>query len=276
MTVLEMPTIKEVNDVISDYPQSEAGLYVSEERYWQDYYEHPDFSYEWNNGYLEAKPVADYVKAQIYFWFLELLRLYLHRYPIARLTGLEIGFRMALPHKTAIRKPDLGLVLNNNPVPLGDHDRTYKGIFDLCVESLSDSSRKEIERDTVKKRGEYEMAMVQEYYILDDKGKEMAFLSNVGGIYQPLTPINGVIQSRVLPGFQFRITDLHRQPWLTELAEDPVYQGFVLPEYQAERQEKEQERRRAEREHRRAERERQEKERLAAKLRALGIDPEAD
>ncbi len=31
---------------------SEDGLQVSEEVYWEKYYNHPDFNYEWNNGVL--------------------------------------------------------------------------------------------------------------------------------------------------------------------------------------------------------------------------------
>ena len=37
---------------------SEAGRPVSEELYWAEYYEHPEFNYEWNNGILEEKPIA--------------------------------------------------------------------------------------------------------------------------------------------------------------------------------------------------------------------------
>jgi hypothetical protein len=55
----------------------------------------------------------------------------------------------------------------------------------------------------------------------------------------------------VLPDFCFRVSDLHRQPSLVEMATDPVYQHFVLPEYQVEKQ--------------RAER-------MAARLRELGVD----
>jgi len=33
--------------------------FVSEAVYWQKYYEHPDIVYEWNDGILEEKPVAD-------------------------------------------------------------------------------------------------------------------------------------------------------------------------------------------------------------------------
>jgi len=37
----------------------------------------------------------------------------------------------------------------------------------------------------------------------------------------------------VLPGFQFRVSDLQRQPSPEEMSEDQVYQGFMLPALQA-------------------------------------------
>ncbi len=43
----------------SNISLSEDGLHVSENEYWEKYYEHPDFNYEWNNGALEEKPMAD-------------------------------------------------------------------------------------------------------------------------------------------------------------------------------------------------------------------------
>lgn len=96
---------------------------------------------------------------------------------------------------------------------------------------------------------------MREYYILDASDEHMSFYSlTPQGDYAPITPVNGdVIQSTVLPGFQFRVSDLHRQPMLIELAEDEIYRHFVLPQYQAAKA--------------RAER-------LAAKLRALGLTEE--
>lgn len=58
-------------------------------------------------------------------------------------------------------------MLNSNSVPLGDKDRSYKGVFDLCIESVSDATRGETERDTVTKKREYAAGGVQEYYILE-------------------------------------------------------------------------------------------------------------
>ena len=129
---------------------------------------------------------------------------------------------------------------------------------------MSDTSRKNRERDTKTKRGEYEVAGVREYYMLDDSGKSMAFLRrNAAGVFAPITPEDGdVIRSTVLPGFQFRLADLYRQPSAVEMSEDPLYRHFVLPELREARV--------------RAEQERQRAERLAAMLRALGIDDEGE
>lgn len=244
-------------------PQSEAGSYVSEALYWEKYYEHPDFNYEWNNGILEEKPMADVQNAAMYRWFLILLHAYLETHPVAQLVNLEIGFRLLFGQKKkkiTIRKPDLFVVRYDNPVPLLPLDRNYRGICDLCIESLSDSTQKEIDRDVKTKKGEYEGVGVHEYYILDAGKTNMKFYRRTpGGVYAPLAPVSGdIIQSAVLPGFQFRISDLHRQPPLIALANDEVYKHFVLPEYQAALVRAEQERNRAER--------------LAAKLRALGIN----
>jgi hypothetical protein len=240
-------------------------MYVPESLYWEKYYEHPDINYEWNNGQLEVVPVADHAKYIMYLWFLDILRDFLRVQPIARIIGLEVGFRLALPTKTTIRKPDLGLVLHSNRVPLGDHDRSYRGVFDLCVESLSDSSQTEIDRDTIIKRDEYAAAGVQEYYILDERRIDTQFYRLTRrGHYQPMPRTDGVIRSLVLPGFQFRVQDLYDQPDVPEMAQDPVYNSFISPLYRAERQRAEQaealveeERQRADEEHQRADEERQ-------------------
>jgi Uma2 family endonuclease len=214
---------------------------VSEAEYWETYYvnTHEDRQYEWNNGYLEEKPMPDYVSYSMYQWLVKLLDSFLEVQPLAKLIGLEVGFRLFLPQKTAIRKPDLGVVLNSNPVPLGPRDQSYHGIFDICLESLSYSSPSEIKRDTVTKKLEYAQAGVKEYYILDarDAGAETAFYQlTPGGVYVPIPPTSdGLIGSNVLPGFQFRLPDLQRRPTLGKLSEDPVYQAFVGLDRQAER-----------------------------------------
>jgi len=284
-------------------PRSEDGKRVSKEVYWADYYEHPDFVYEWNNGILEEKPMAKIVQSDMYLWFLLLLRTYLRVHPIARLIMLEIGFELPLKDGDRVRIPDLGVVRHDNSVPAGPDDHKYKGIFDLCIESLSDSNIRQIQRDVKKKKVEYAEIGVKEYYILDDRrNRHMNFYRRTAlGIYVPIKPTEeGVIRSSVLPGFQFDIEDLYLQPELDELVDDPIYQGFIWPEYaeeqikvlqsQTEEVQKradgieeqieslqnlaESEKARAQAEKERADAAILEAERYAAKLRELGIDIE--
>jgi hypothetical protein len=99
----------------------------------------------------------------------------------------------------------------------------------MCIEALSDFTEKEKERDTVTKKQEYAASGVKEYYILH-KSDAMAFYRlNAHGVYVPIEPVGqGIIKSKVLPGFQFRISDLSQKPSLKKMTDDPVYQGFVL------------------------------------------------
>ncbi len=242
------------------------GRYVSKEEYWANWYE-AEPSYEWNNGYLEAKPMPNLIQLRLYNWFFALLHQYTQTYGNADLMFLETGFSMVVPDpqkpntlKEVTRKPDLAAIRHDNAVRWQEHERSYHGICDLCVEALSDSDQGEIDRDIKIKKSEYEFAGVQEYYILDPADQHMHFYQRTdAGVYVEMQPdADGVIRSQILPGFQFRRRDLKRLPTLEELALDPVYQGYVLLQYQSVAQEAAQERQRAER--------------FAALLRDMGID----
>ena len=238
--------------------QARDKLKVSEELYWAkyyEYYEYPDRQFEWKNGYLEEKFVGNYKNICIAAWLDFVIKCFLYTNPIAKLIQLEFAFRMALSTGISIRKPDFALVLNENPIALNGDDRKYNGIFDLCIESISDSNKKAILRDAVDKKFEYSQSGVKEYYILDESGNEMAFYRlNSKCEYQNIEPVDGdIIKSEVLLGFQFRISDLYRQPSIKEMAEDEVYQNFVFPYYQQEKQRAENEKKRAENEKQRAE-----------------------
>jgi Uma2 family endonuclease len=259
-----------------DEIRSEDGLAVSEEEYWEKYYDYcgdSDFRYEWNNGYLEEKPVSDYANDLVSQWFIGILRSFLHVHPIGKLVTVEMGFRLALPRETTIRLPDFAVVLNTNPVPLNLKDCSYSGIFDL----ISDLTLKGIRRDTVQKKREYGAIGVKEYFILDAKGEHTAFYrrNDALGSYENIIPTpDAVIQSGVLPGFQFRISDLYRQPSYEDMAEDPVYREHIYVVYQTEKHRADQAEKQLIEERQRAEQERQRADRLAEKLRSLGISPE--
>ena len=222
------------------------GRYVSKEEYWARWYENPypdiDVSYEWNNGRLEAKPLPNEPQLDLYNWFLDLLRRFISTYPIAKLINLETGFVLTIAdpaepsgQREAVRKPDIGVILSSNPVSWGGIDqRHFEGVCDMVVEAVSDSTPAEVIRDTEEKRRDYALAGVKEYYILDPGNEHMRFYRlTPGGRYEALQPdAEGVIGSEVLPGLQFRMEDLERQPDLVELALDDVYSGYVIPDLQ--------------------------------------------
>ncbi|CAN2039765.1 putative restriction endonuclease domain-containing protein [Candidatus Magnetomoraceae bacterium gMMP-15] len=277
-------------------PRSRDGMRVSEEEYWEKYYEcagtdeDSDFHYEWNNGILEEKPMPDYLSSKMYKWFFLLLEQYLKTNPIAKLIFMEIGFRMATPKIKSIRKPDIGVILNSNSIDIDDYDRSYAGTCDMCIEFLSDSIRKEAERDTIQKKREYRESGIKEYFILDRKAEKTAFYYlNKPGYYSQIKPKSGgIICSKLLPGFQFRIDDLYTHPSLIDMIDDKVYSPYILREHQAERQRADAEHQRAEverkraetadkkakAERRKAEAANKKVEQLTAKLKELGIDPD--
>ncbi len=233
---------KSINPLAPD-----EGRYVSLEEYWNTWYEHPyihiDVSYEWSNGRLEAKPVPAQPQRRLYKWFFSILDSFVNTYPIAELIYLETGFRLTMADletssgaREAVRKPDIGVVRKDNPMRLESHERSYRGVCDMCVEAISDSSSSEVRRDTVEKMKDYALAGVREYFILDPSGRHMHFYRLIGdGRYAEIEPdVRGVVRSGVLPGFQFRLRDLKQQRSLEELALDEVYGGYVLREYQAE------------------------------------------
>jgi len=253
-------------------------LKVSEKEYWAKYYEHPDLNYEWKNGYLEEKFVGNVRNILVASWLDFVIKCYLFTNPIAKIIQLEFGFRMSLSDGVSIRKPDFALVLNDNPVPLKYDDRSYRGIFDLCIESISDSNSKAINRDTIDKKNEYSEAGVKEYYILDENGENMSFYRlNETGIYLKIKPVDGdIIKSKVLPGLQFRISDLKKKPSIEQMANDEIYQDFVTPYYKKERLRAEREKKRAEDAELRIEKEKQvaEQERLRAEKERLRAEKE--
>ncbi len=244
-------------------PSAKEPLRVSEAEYWKTYYEHPDHSYEWNNGLLEEKPMPDFLSISLYQWFYRLLEEYLTVFPIGRIMILEMGFRLELgKKKVSIRKPDLAVILHSNLVEAKPLDRSFRGVCDLCIEFLSDSTPAEVERDTVHKKEEYAKAGVAEYYILDRLRKHTAFyFLNEQGVYERMKHQEpGVIHSRVLDRFAFRLEDLEKQVAFETLIEDPLYQPFLLKSFQQERQQKEQERQLKVKALAREEKERQQKE----------------
>jgi Uma2 family endonuclease len=221
------------------------GRRVSKEEYWARWYENPypdfDVSYEWNNGILEAKPLPNYPQIRLYRWFSLLLGCYVQVNPIAKFIDLETGVSMTVVDASqpsgkweVVYKPDVGVVLNDNPAPWGAIElRAFEGVCDMIVEAVSDSTLAEVRRDTEDKKRGYALAGVQEYFILDPEDRYMRFYRlTTDRRYAEIQPdAAGVIRSQVLPGFQFRRTDLLNLPDLAELALDELYAAYVIPAF---------------------------------------------
>ena len=247
--------------VESDHDETLEGMHVSEEVYWDQYY--TDTPYEWNNGILEVKPLSDYRSNLLQLFFKDLIREYRNLGIKFQQIECEIGFKMWLKKGKKIRKPDIGFV-GPDSMQMKETECSYKGIFDLCVEFISDSKPSEIKRDIKEKFKEYEEAGVKEYFILDRNETHTAFFRLHNGSYKPIELNDGIIRSEVLKQFQFRVNHLYSRPDLNELIDDPVYKHYVKIDYQNEKARAEQEKARAEQEKARAEEYRQ-------KLIALGI-----
>ena len=222
------------------------GRRVTKEEYWARWYESPypdlDVSYEWNNGILEAKPLPNAPQLRLYRWFFTLLSCYLQSHPIAELINLETGVSMTVRDDDepagvweVVYKPDIGVILNENPAPWGAIDlRAFEGVCDMIVEAVSDSTLAEVRRDTEEKKRGYALAGVKEYFILDPGDQYMRFYRLAhNGRYAEIPPAaEGIIRSNVLPGFQFRRSDLLNLPNLSQLALDQTYAAYVIPDFQ--------------------------------------------
>lgn len=76
---------------------------------------------------------------------------------------------------------------------------------------------------------------VTEYFILDYRHEETAFyrLDSTGKQYDKIPlKLNDIIESKVLPGFRFRLSDMKKRTDRSILADDPVYTPYLLLGYQ--------------------------------------------
>ena len=164
---------------------------------------------------------------------------YIQSHPTAELINLGTGVSMTVVDDSepsgvwdVVYKPDIGVILNDNPAPWGAVElRAFEGVCDMIVEAVSDATMAEVRRDTEEKRRGYALAGVKEYIILDPEDRYMRFYRlTTDRCYAEIRPdAAGVIRSQVLPGFQFRRTDLFKLPNLTELLLDEIYAGYVMP-----------------------------------------------
>ncbi|BAU10999.1 hypothetical protein LEP3755_14920 [Leptolyngbya sp. NIES-3755] len=140
----------------------------------------------------------------------------------------------------------------------------------VAFEILSPSNRL---KEMTKKFKFYDDYGIEEYYIYDPDSVELVGWIRSEGQFQIIEDLNGWTSPRL--GIRFEV-----QPEILELyrPDGDRFLTFVeLGQARAQAEQRaEQERQRAEQERQRAEQERQRADRLAERLRALGIDPDAE
>ncbi len=133
----------------------------------------------------------------------------------------------------------------------------------------------------------YDEYGVEEYYLYDPESGDMSGWRREGGRLRVIAAIDGWVSPRLgirfeREGGEVRLYLPDGRPFLSfvevqaQLEQERQRAEAERQRAEAERQRAEAEQQRAEAEQQRAEAERQRAERLAARLRALGIDPDAD
>ena len=128
-----------------------------------------------------------------------------HDNRLGRVFGSSTGYRLAAD---IVLEPDVAFVSNVRLAampPLGAV-KFVEVAPDLAIEILSPSDPK---HDLVEKRAIYEKHGVSEYWIADPARKIVRLLTLEGGKYrETLIGIEGVVESKVLPGLRIPTRDI--------------------------------------------------------------------
>lgn len=118
----------------------------------------------------------------------------------SRRLGLVLGSNAAYRLNDAnVYQPDVSFLSSDRLHLAGE---VYvDGAPDLAVEIISPSSR---QYDTVEKLVNYGRFGVQEYWLVDPVERNVTLFGNVGGQLVAIPPAEGVLNSRLLPGFWLR------------------------------------------------------------------------
>jgi Uma2 family endonuclease len=130
-------------------------------------------------------------------------------YALARLVR-ESGLGLVLHAPVDIRFtpenvliPDIIYIAQNRLHIIGP--KTIDAAPDLVVEILSPGTRR---RDLEIKQALYVRFGVQEYWIVDPEARTVTVLTLTGDHYEPVSPGDDAIASRVLPGFTLALNEV--------------------------------------------------------------------
>ncbi|WP_377476821.1 MAG: Uma2 family endonuclease [Microcoleus anatoxicus] len=275
--------------VLTDQQVDDSPTLTFEE--YRVYQGEPDVQYELYKGKLIPMPTATVLHIKICEYLVYKLQRYLAAHNLDLVVKTGLGVRT---DEDKSRIPDV--VVCTQSLLEQAAARPGGGILDfdekplLVIEVVSENRR----ADYVIKRGEYELANVPEYCIVDPKsGKQkIRLLALIDGeeSYTQTDFLPGEeLISVVFPDFVLSVDEILNPPFVEELVKaeraqlQESQQQAVMERQRAdeerqradeERQRADEERQRADEERQRADEERQRAERLAARLRELDIDPD--
>lgn len=162
---------------------------------------------EWIDGEVELMSPVSNAHQRIGNFLFRVISDFVETYDLGQVFQLE--FQMKLVGEGRGREPDLFFV------PKAKFGQIQPGFFDgpadLVIEIISPES---IDRDRVKKFGEYQRGGVPEFWLIDPVAQEVTFFHrNAAGRFQAVTPgEDGVYHCPALPGFWLRLEWLWQSP----------------------------------------------------------------
>ncbi|MGQ9879390.1 MAG: Uma2 family endonuclease [Armatimonadota bacterium] len=118
-------------------------------------------------------------------------------------------FEMRLSPSGPSREPDILFIATENLHRLTEE--RVEGAADVVIEVVSQDS---LRLDRHQKFAEYQSFGVREYWLVDSQtseGNVEAFALNEQGVYEPIPLEEGVIRSRVIPGFWLKVEWLGKE-----------------------------------------------------------------
>lgn len=162
---------------------------------------------EWVNGKVVLlSPQESFPHARIVQFLGTVLGLYVEKHNLGEV--FTSSFMMKMDAIPSGRLPDV-LFMTREQVNQRLRHTYLEDAATLAVEVVSPES---VERDEYEKLREYAKAGVREFWLINPMRQAAAFFELKSGKYKPLAIEDGVVRSRVVPGFYLRIEWLWQTP----------------------------------------------------------------
>ncbi|HQU46482.1 MAG: hypothetical protein B7Z73_09940 [Planctomycetia bacterium 21-64-5] len=178
---------------------------------------------EWVDGKVIIMSPVSVVHGRLMRFLLSLLNDYAQERDLGEALGPEVSVRINSKRR---RLPDVLFVANSRSDRL--HKNHFEGAPNLIIEVVSEDS---VDRDWRVKYLEYEVAGVDEYWVIDPLYQRLeAYALDADKVYRSIAPADGKVASRVVPGFYLRPEWL----WQEQPPKVPAVLNELLAESKAE------------------------------------------